>query len=206
MTHLRTSQIYHRFRNHRDANDHHTTSEVFVNPIWSSRLQFSLDALQDVAEAQNAPLTATPTQTVESADAGLFATNTPQGNSLFATNTPIPTPTLTITLLNESGAIVDLFGLEFRKGDYAFASQSWEVSADEVNISALRPTHCLQIGGFTVSNSVLTLDGCGFVRSLVTISEDNFFWTEGTFDVVINDEVIITCEASAGFCSFIIER
>ncbi|MEL6406412.1 MAG: CAP domain-containing protein [Chloroflexota bacterium] len=229
------------FIQYRDANDHRTTSEVFVNPVWSSRLQFSLDALQDAAEAANTTPTATATEGTEVEAVSAFPTNTPQGNSPFATNTPIPTPTLTltpsitpsplptftptatftpvppqavnlvyddryITLLNQSGTIVDLFGLEFRKGDYAFASQSWEVPADEVNISALRPTHCLQIGGFTVSNTVLTLDGCGFVRSLVTISEDNFFWIEGTFDVVVDDEVIITCEADAGLCSFIIER
>jgi len=208
--------------------ENRVTSIVPMQPVWwlsneDRAIERAIDLanfepveadIEDVEEALTALPTGTPTVTPES----IFATSTP----IVPTVTPYPTvniPTLTprppelvrleydenyLTLVNNSGAFVDLYGMTLSNGSYSYSVLTWEVPADEINIGALPPNHCLQLAGFN-SPGINFLEGCSFVRSYVTISEDNFFWIDGTFDVLIDGEVIATCGATANICEFELE-
>ncbi len=211
------------------------TSRVLIEPIWSladrdRAIAVAGEAVDaDIVEANEALVdeaiaalpTSTPTQ---------LPTTTPT-QSVFATSTPLPSatslpsptfviPTLTprpeqvvrleyddtyFTLINPSVSVVDLYGMTFTDGNFTYSAITWEVPADEINIGALPANHCLQLSGFSVNTGINFLPQCSFVRSFVTISEDNFFWVDGTFDVLIENQVIATCNADDSMCEFRLE-
>ena len=166
-----------------------------------------------VAQLPTPTLTFTPTSTPEQQSIFVTATPLPQ-------NTPTPRPTLDIptltpqppeivklvydkgylTLVNSSPNPVDLFGISLTSDIFTFSSVTWEVPADEINIGALPPNHCLQLGGFNTSNTINFLPECSFVRSFVTIPDERFFWVEGTFSVLRDEDAIATCSADANLC------
>lgn len=180
----------------------------------------AVEADEELIDDEIAALpTGTPTTT---------PTNTPEQQSIFVTSTPLPTitpipsptiviPTLTprpqgivqlvydetyLTLINISATIVDLYGMSFGNDDFSFSALTWEVPADQINIGALPSGHCLQLAGFSTNNGINLLPECRFIRSWVTLSEDNFFWVEDSFDVRFRGNVIATCNAEANVCEF----
>lgn len=211
--------------------ENRVTGRVPMQPIWYlSDEERAIARAIDLANFEPAEIdeeqvevaltalpTGTPTQT---------PTATPENQSLFVTSTPIiptvtpyPTviiPTLTprppgtvrleyddnyLTLINNSAAFVDLYGMTLSNDSYSYSALTWEVPADEINIGALPPNHCLQLAGFSGAG-INALPDCSYVRSYVTISEDNLFWVEGSFEVSIGGDVIVTCSADAGTCEF----
>ncbi len=187
--------------------------------IQETNLEPAEADIELVDEAIAALPTGTPTST---------PTATPEQESIFVTSTPLPTltplpsptivvPTLTprpqgfvrleydenyLTLVNSSPAIVDLYGMTLGNDAFRYNVLTWEVPADEINIGAVPSNHCLQLAGFNTNSGINFLPDCNFVRSFVTISEDNFFWTEGTFDVRFGDDVVATCSADENVCEF----
>ncbi|GAB5491025.1 MAG: hypothetical protein Phog2KO_12400 [Phototrophicaceae bacterium] len=158
----------------------------------------------------------------------IFATNTPisiatptLAPSSMPTSTPtmippMPTPRVEqsiqliysetyFTLFNNSGDWVDLYGLSFHSGEITYDALLWELPMIDLNIGALPTDHCLQIGGFDISNSINQIDSCEWMRSFVTISVAEFFWLEGDFEVLDNGVFIATCSADENVCEIILD-
>lgn len=194
-----------------DAAGKRVETEVPLNPVWSSV----------VVEAAAVPtaVAAVPTAGL----APVFPTNTPNSPaniSAFATNTPVvvqptvvpvqPTATSvpgTISLVYSRNVLtvvsqadtVNLGSISFRNGAVSFAATRWERVSSTLNVGALRNGDCLQIGLQTVSNFT-TPSGCRQLRSLITLAQNQLFWTSGTFEVLDGETVLATCTADAGTC------
>ncbi|MFN8375435.1 MAG: CAP domain-containing protein [Anaerolineae bacterium] len=198
----------------RDANDRTTEAEVQLHPRWS---------VYDVeVEATEESPTRAP-----SSGGLVFATNTPIGTpaavqptTISPTATPLPvasaTPTPTpvsvvlmytnrlFTLIPASGP-VNISDLTFTNGTLSFAASDWESVQSDLNLSALPANNCLQIwqrdaGEFSPPPQ------CSYVRSIVFLAQDHMFWTQGSFDVVLEGETLTTCQTDAGQCSVILPR
>lgn len=215
--------------------ENRVTSQIPLQPFWSlADRERAIAAAGEVVEAEAVEAdeafveeaiaalpTSTPTQVpTMTPTPAPFSTSTPLPSA-----TPMPSPTFVIptltprpvqtvrleyddtyfTLINPSVGVIDLYGMTLSDGDFTYSAVTWEVPADEINIGALPENHCLQLSGFTVNSGINFLPQCTFVRSFVTISEDNFFWIEGTFDVLIEGQVIATCHADDNQCEFEID-
>ena len=133
-------------------------------------------------------------------------TATPQP-AVEATATPAPVvdPDIrivytgdTLDVMNVSGSTADWQGLELI-GARTFPFSLFSSVAD-FPISALPAGHCLQIRSTSISGLVNMPDGCGWVRSLVTLGPDRLFWSAAAFDVVLNGNTLATCSVEAGVC------
>lgn len=244
------------FVQYEDASGNRVTTEVPIQPVWylnpPQLAAANSETLEEISQATSEAIvddlqTATasaPTNTP--GPVGLFATNTPEGiamaatdeepASIFATSTPIapvfatstpiieatsdtptdvPPPSNTprpprfirlvysdvyFTLHNATGNDADVFDMRFANGDNSFSAFAWEAPMADLNISALPNNHCLQLGGFVSSTEVNPLTECSWIRSFVTISDGDFFWTSGEFDVFYQDERIATCSAEVSIC------
>jgi hypothetical protein len=134
---------------YRDADEHQTEAAVTIPARWSS---FDTAEPEEVVEAES---------------------TRPSGGLIFATNTPIgapttqPTPTATFILPTSTpqpppsnvllvytshlftlipiGEFVDISDMSFRAGNLSFEASDWESVGDDINLSALPLSNCLQI-------------------------------------------------------------
>lgn len=205
-----------------DANGNRVTSEVQIHPRWY---------VDDVPVIPSDVPTETEVEIIDEdttpVQSGFFATNTPIGVVIAATEMPtmMPSPTMLpptatpntqqiirfvytdshFTLWNASSEPADLFFLSFDNGETVYNASRWEAPMADLNISAFPVNHCLQIGGANTSNNVAPIDSCSWIRSFVTLQENRFFWTEGEFEVLNRDVVIGTCSADVGSCEIVLE-
>lgn len=164
-------------------------------------------------------VTATQTPTQDLTPGGIFVTNTPIPTltitpSPLPTLTPFPTftPTTTpqpgsivfiyndnvFTLYNSGSSHVDVSGISFEGEATDFVGVFWEEVALGLNISALPSTQCLMIQPEAGSNYVAAPE-CTQVRSVVEEPNPRYFWLTD-FNVLINGEVVTTCDADADRC------
>lgn len=179
-----------------DEAEYRVTYELLLTPIWGTDVPPTTTSMSGEAEA------------TEAAPVG-FPTNTP-----IPTITPTPPPTATplprglqliydedrFTVINNSAVYLNLYNLNFRQGDKRYDGRTWETVTDNLNIGALPPQQCLQIAGFEDTEGIVTLAECLVVRSFVTISEEEFFWVEGEFEVFLRNDSVATCIASEKSC------
>lgn len=206
---------------YRDAADVRTHYELNFSPVWSSLPE--PDVVQRPTLVPSAtplppgvtPATSTPTHT----PGGLFATNTivPTATltpTIAPTRTPFPTftPTMTpapgtvmfiyndnvFTLYNAGVDDVDLTGISFRRDDVGFIGSFWEEVTDILNLSALPAGQCLAIEPESGITYVYPPE-CTMIRSIVQEPNPRYFWL-GDFEVLIDDEVIATCDGEADNC------
>jgi hypothetical protein len=168
----------------------------------------------------NLPAFVTNTPVSAGGNPPVFATNTPAQpitTLVAAVNTPLPRASATpapavgsdeqavmldydkgIFTLIPMGKSVNLGRINFRNGSLAFRATKWEAVNSQINISALRNKQCLQI---QVTNGNFNAPGeCGFVVSVINLAESQLFWTSGSFEVLLDDQVITTCPADAKRC------
>lgn len=128
-------------------------------------------------------------------------TNTPTPT---LTPTPVPGPELLIlydedalTVINVERAPADLRGVSLVGATYTIPMYWWST----ISTFAFPSGSCVQAYAGGVSPSPVRPRECRVVReSRGRLFPDQRFWLEGTFDVKLNNEVIATCEASAGRC------
>jgi hypothetical protein len=192
---------------YRDADEHSVEAPVIIPARWSS-----FDTGEPEEDAEVAADSTRP------AGGGLvFATNTPFGAPTsqpsatptlpLPTSTPEPEPSNVLLLYNARlftlvplGDFVDVSEMTFRNGSLDFEVADWEAVGDDINLSALPANNCLQIwqrdaGEFTAPAQ------CGYVRSVIFMAQNNIFWSQGSFEVLVNDEPVATCQADDGQCS-----
>jgi hypothetical protein len=104
----------------------------------------------------------------------------------------------TLDVMNISGAPLDWSALSF-EGAISFPFTQWS-RVTEIPLTAIPVNHCTQIRSVTVAGGVVVPDGCRWVRSLIQINADRLFWTQGTFDVRLNGNTLVTCQPGAGVC------
>ena len=78
----------------------------------------------------------------------------------------------------------------------------WEEVVDGLNISALPPMQCLTIQAET-DTIFEAPPQCIAVRSIVLEPDPRYFWL-GDFDVLINEEIVATCEGDADSCEIVL--
>lgn len=204
-----------------DAAGKRTATEVRRTPIWSS--------IPIVPTATPTPLsTSTPIPTASHTPApgvaGFFTTNTPVPSPTpIPTFTPIPslTPTTTpsptippdsvalvvyprvLTLISRSD-FADVSDLVFRGAGQTFAATRWETVTSGLNTGALARGHCLQVV-LRGSGQPIAPDECRYVRSLITLGEDDVFWS-ADFEVLRGDVVVATCPADTEQCEIVLPK
>jgi hypothetical protein len=190
---------------YRDADEHQTEAAVTIPARWSS-FDTEQEEVEVVAES-----------TRPSGGGLIFATNTPLGAPTsqpsitptlpLPTATPSPEPSNVLLLYNARlftlvplGDFVDISSMSFRSDDFDFEVADWEAVGDDLNLSALPANNCLQIwqrdaGDFTAPAQ------CSYVRSVIFLAQNRLFWTQGSFEVLVDDEPVATCQAEDGQCS-----
>lgn len=176
-----------------DGSDKRVKTEVSLRPVWSSI---------PVEQPAQAVVQASQAQTEN-----LFATNTPVLlPTLAPTSPPTPQPgtvgliySKTAFTLIARSAQVNLNNVTFRNGGMQFSALDWESMNSDLNIGALSRNHCLQIWQQHAGDQTAPAE-CGYVRSVVFEPASNLFWAQGTFEVLLNSEVVATCEANTRQC------
>lgn len=138
------------------------------------------------------PPTKTPTPRI---------TNTP---TLTLTPTPVPGPELlllydedVLTVINVERYPADLRDVSLVGATFTLPMYWWST----INTFAFQSGSCVQAYAGGISPSPSRPRECRVVReSRGRLFPDQRFWLTGTFDVKLNNEVIATCEASAGRC------
>ncbi len=204
-----------------DTAGRRTVSEVRNVPIWSN---IPAPPTATATSAASATPTPTASHTPAPGVAGFFTTNTPSPTATTApTDTPIPTPTATITpspttppdsvalvvyprvltLISRSD-FADVSGLVFQGAGETFVATRWETVTSGLNLGALPRGHCLQVV-LRGSGQAVAPSECRYVRSLITLGEEEVFWAAG-FEVLRAGEVVVSCPAGAEQCEVILPK
>lgn len=152
-------------------------------------------------------VTRTPSPTPQ--QTGPTATPQPAGPTPTVTLAPVTTDleliynATSLTVLNASGRALDLTTLAFQGSQVGFAARGWTQVVD-VPLAAFPNGHCLQL---QLSGSApVSPQQCRFVRSIVQLGAGRTFWTQGSFDVLLNGVPVATCPANMTRCVITVPR
>lgn len=184
-----------------DAFGNRLEAEVRLAPVWSSAPGAAVPVAANPSPAPNASGN-TPL---------VLVTNTPETPVMTAT--PVLTPLPGGFTLHYSGnglfnllvtsPSANLNGLEFRNGDVLFRARDWEALNSQLNIGAVSQGSCLQVWLQTAGSFAAPAE-CSYVVSIIFSPQNELFWLAGTFEVLIDGEVIATCDAAAGVCGAVL--
>ncbi|KXK50255.1 MAG: hypothetical protein UZ13_02650 [Chloroflexi bacterium OLB13] len=172
------------------------TYESLIEVDLSSDLVWIPTLVPTVTPTPTFTLTYTPSRTPTPR-----ITNTP---TLTLTPTPVPGPELlllydedVLTVINFERYPADLRDVSLVGATFTLPMYWWST----INTFAFQSGSCVQAYAGGISPSPSRPRECRVVReSRGRLFPDQRFWLTGTFDVKLNNEVIATCEASAGRC------
>lgn len=154
--------------------------------------------------------TVLPTSSVALATAvpQFLPTNTPPGQP---TTMPAATAVLsgladvlliynrnTLTLINSSSQPVDLRGLTLAGEAGNLTAERWQ-HVSSFPLEAFPAGQCLKVNRAGTAEAAPT--SCRSVRSIVDLTPERVFWTQGSFAVQKDSTLLATCDAAAGQCA-----
>ncbi|MBI5667695.1 MAG: CAP domain-containing protein [Chloroflexi bacterium] len=109
-----------------------------------------------------------------------------------------------LTIINNARRSLDLYGLEVA-GVQARLPLTWWLNApgadENFELYAFPPGDCVQAWSFTETSAPRKPAECKVRRAARSqLTREQFFWLEGTFDVLLDGTVVGTCEAAAKRC------
>ncbi len=161
----------------------------------------------------------TPAATVTSPAAA--ASHTPTAVIPTAATSTVPSPTVTpvptrpsesrepdllvmydsqaLTVINTSPLPLNLQSLQLTGSGSTLAFTRWG-TAVKVPLDAFPAKQCLQIRSLSAAGPMTTPPACLWIRSILTVSSSQLFWTKGRFDLRQGDTILATCQPDAGHC------
>jgi hypothetical protein len=106
-----------------------------------------------------------------------------------------------LALINNSGQAVDLSELVLSRGAILLPTTRWQGAWMTAPLSAFPAHDCLQVWAFSDPSEPAKPATCNYLRSGITITAEQRFWTEGSFDVFWQDTHLTSCQAQAGQCA-----
>lgn len=109
-----------------------------------------------------------------------------------------------LSIINNARRALDLYGLEVA-GSQARLPLTWWLNApgadENFELFAFPPGDCVQAWSFTETNAPRKPAECRVRRAgRSQLTRGQFFWLEGSFDVLLDGNVVGTCEAEAKRC------
>jgi uncharacterized protein YkwD len=104
-----------------------------------------------------------------------------------------------LSVLNVSGAALDLTGLALAGGETRLPITRWDTEWLDVPLSAFPAEDCLQVWAYDAYDPGPPA-GCRYVRSSVYVAPDELFWRNGDFEVYWQGDPLTTCAVGAGRC------
>ncbi|MBI1259118.1 MAG: hypothetical protein GC204_16740 [Chloroflexi bacterium] len=163
------------------------------------------------AATTRATATLQPTATPSATQMAVTATNA-------ATRVPTTAPTAisangapnvllmydakSLTLINSTGAPINMSGLVFVGKTSAFAASRWSTQWLSGTLTALAGGDCLQVWSWQEKNTLDKPSRCRQRRSVLTIAPEQLFWKQGDFLVQWGQDTLATCKMNATTCEF----
>jgi hypothetical protein len=106
-----------------------------------------------------------------------------------------------LTLINNGGQPLNLYGLTMRNGNAGFLANTWNRAGLTADLGYFPADDCLQVGTL-LSGTPRKHPGCNVRHGWLNVRESQAFWTQGEFEVSYSGTPLATCEASKGTCIF----
>jgi hypothetical protein len=122
-----------------------------------------------------------------------------------ATSTPYPPEVaiiyddVSLSLLNRSARRIDVSGMEFVGGAVTVDVTRWTQFVS-VSLDSFPSGGCMSMWSWLESGSPSLPDGCNNRWSVLTLSPNALFWTQGNFSVYQNGDLLATCRVDAEIC------
>jgi hypothetical protein len=187
-----------------------STNTPVVNPVVGVVAAVNPTATNEAVEPEisatpAATLTPTNTPTITST-----ATFTPTLTATFtltptATSTPEPPEVaiiyddVSLSLLNRSARRIDVSGIEFVGGAVTVDVARWTQFVS-VSLDSFPSGGCMSMWSWLESGSPSLPAGCNNRWSVLTLSPNALFWTQGNFSVYQNGDLLATCRVDAEIC------
>lgn len=111
----------------------------------------------------------------------------------------------TISIVNTSGAPLDLREMSLRQGGIEIQALAWTQFFPSLNLRTFAEARCLQAWSFANGGNINTPSSCSAVASSIALDDASLIWASGTFEVLNNGVVVATCDAAAGQCGVNLE-
>lgn len=114
-----------------------------------------------------------------------------------------------LTIINNARRPLDLYGLELSSGVIRLPMTWWlnaPGAGTNFQLYAFPPGDCVQAWSFAETTAPRKPAACSVRRAARShLTRDQFFWLEGSFEVLLDGAVIGTCEAAARRCEVELE-
>lgn len=134
-------------------------------------------------------------------------TSTPEPVPQLAVSTAPPNVRLvydnnSLVLVNISAGSVNIQDVSLVGPGVTFPVTRWQTQWFTGSLSALTAGSCLQIYSWLETTQPPAPANCRSVRSVLTISPEQFFWTEGAFEVRLYESALGLCAFNGQQCEF----